>query len=268
MTDRIGKAKRQFELAALRARKMIVVGAHRDYWHGLKYGVLPAVEHHRVHFGHEFRTVVDVGASRGQFALFALKKWPAAEVICFEPIPDAAESLHRALGGRVVIHRTALGSEDSTHTLNLSAKDDSSSLLKFAAQAAQYPGTGSVGVVDVPVRTLASHLGPDLQDPILLKIDVQGYELEVLRGSLPQLERVDEVLCECSFLELYEGQPMASEVISFLAAAGFTLVGVYGMSQSMEGGQMQADFLFRRSPDSKSRSSGRPARGPRTTTTS
>jgi hypothetical protein len=56
---------------------------------------------------------------------------------------------------------------------------------------------------------------------MLLKIDVQGSELQVLQGRRPALDLIDEVYCECSFVELYEGQALADEVICHLRDRGF-----------------------------------------------
>jgi len=80
--------------------------------------------------------------------------------------------------------------------------------------------------------------------PALLKIDVQGYELEALRGCEPLLDRFRHVYVECSFMELYEGQGLASEVIGYLAVYGFRLVGVYNMGYDRKGHAIQGDFLF------------------------
>jgi hypothetical protein len=56
----------------------------------------------------------------------------------------------------------------------------------------------------------------------------KGFELEVLKGASNSLEYVDEILCEWSFVELYSGQPLADEVISFLQQQRFRLEGVSG----------------------------------------
>ena len=74
----------------------------------------------------------------------------------------------------------------------------------------------------------------------------KGFELEVLKGASNSLEYVDEILCECSFVELYSGQPLADEVISFLQQQRFRLEGVSSISLSSQGIQLQADPLFRR----------------------
>ena len=83
-----------------------------------------------------------------------------------------------------------------------------------------------------------------LQRPSLLKLDVQGFELQALQGCQAYLPLIDWVYAECSFVELYEGQALADEVIAWLREQGFVLVGVYNMSYDREGRAIQADFLF------------------------
>jgi hypothetical protein len=81
--------------------------------------------------------------------------------------------------------------------------------------------------------------------PVLLKIDVQGTEIEVLRGATGMLGEVDSVLVECSFVELYRGQALAGEVIAFLDERGFSLASV--CSPALDRGRVvQADLLFER----------------------
>ncbi len=108
--------------------------------------------------------------------------------------------------------------------------------------------TRSVDEVTVRTARLDHELGSaDLPSPCLLKIDVQGFEMEVLAGAEALLPSVDEILVECSFVELYDGQPLADEVIVFLLGVGYRLRGAYGMSTDDDGRCLQADLLFLRS---------------------
>jgi len=79
-----------------------------------------------------------------------------------------------------------------------------------------------------------------------LKIDVQGFEYEVLSGCESLLEKFDQVYCECSFVELYSGQKLVPDVIQWLASRGYLLVGIYNPHYDDNGHAIQADFLFDR----------------------
>ena len=238
----------QLRRIVLRCRKIAAIACSRPYRRALRSGVAAGIEHHSVPFLPSFNTVIDVGASRGQFALFAATRWPEAKILCFEPLPLPRQKLQEVLGGRVEVFDVALGSAKGSSVMQVSGRDDSSSMLTMAAQLTEYPETATVDQTEVEVACLAEYLadGEALPGTILLKIDVQGFELEVLRGCADALALVDQVYCECSFQELYAGQPMAGEVVSFLQASDFELAGVYGTVRGRDGRQIQADLLFNR----------------------
>jgi hypothetical protein len=85
----------------------------------------------------------------------------------------------------------------------------------------------------------------ELEAPALLKLDVQGYELQALRGCEALLEHFAYIYAECSFIELYTGQALADEVAGWLAERGFRQTGVGNLASDREGRSVQADFLFR-----------------------
>ena len=215
---------------------------------GLRHGVFPSLEHASVRFGAQFATVIDVGTSRGQFALFAHSRFPGAKLICFEPLPDARAVARKVLKGhRVELHGVALGSSRGETTLHVSARDDSSSLLPIGSQQViAFPGTHETHEIVVSVDVLDAYLGETILRPCLLKIDVQGSELGALKGAGAGLARVDEILVEVSFVELYVGQALASDVISYLAEHDFRLIDVHSLVRAADGKALQADLLFRR----------------------
>ncbi len=80
----------------------------------------------------------------------------------------------------------------------------------------------------------------------MLKLDVQGYEIEALRGCEEFFPRFATILVEGSFMELYEGQPLADELVSWVRDRGFRLSGVHNPFYDRRGRAVQADFLFAR----------------------
>ncbi len=191
--------------------------------------------------------MLDVGASRGQFALFAATNFPEARIVCFEPLPGPLDDLTRVLGDRVEVRPVAVGARPGTATMNVSQRDDSSSILPIGQkQVGEFPGTAAIASIDVEVTTLDTALEEPGERPCLLKIDVQGLELEVLKGAAETLTQVDEALIECSFVELYEGQALADEVVEYLLGFDLRLVGVHEIAYSADGSAIQADFFFRR----------------------
>ena len=148
---------------------------------------------------------------------------------------------------RVHIIPKAAGAETRRARLNVSKQDDSSSLLAMAKlQLQRYPDTGMVSTEEVDVDTLDRLFAEtELQGPVLLKLDVQGFELEALKGAGNLLSRVDAVLTEASFVPFYEGQALFDDLNAWLNDAGFRLVA--GALSSQHGGRWeQGDFLYER----------------------
>lgn len=214
-----------------------------------RHRVLAGAEHRNI-LSRDLKTVVDIGANRGQFAL-AVRRWASqARVMSFEPLSGPAEIFRRVFSGddRVVLHQSAIGPTSARKEMHVSARDDSSSLLPISsAQTAMFPGTGEVSTTEVRVAPLYEFLtADDLPGPAMLKLDVQGYEYEALRGCESLLDQFDWVYCECSFIELYSGQKLACEVIDWLADRGFCLGGMFNPAYDHRGQAVQADFLFSR----------------------
>jgi FkbM family methyltransferase len=213
------------------------------------YRVLAAVEHEYV-LSLDFETIVDIGANRGQFSLAARLFSPNAIIYAFEPLEGPSNIFHLVFkrDSQVVMKRVAIANEMGQLKMHISRKDDSSSILPISrTQEELYPGTGQIRTQVVEVGPLGCYISnADIKGLALLKIDVQGYEHEVLLGCLDLLENFSYVYCESSFLELYHGQKLSKDVINWMSANGFDLIGIYNLSYSRQIGQsVQADFLFK-----------------------
>jgi FkbM family methyltransferase len=221
------------------------------YCKGLvRYLVAAGVEHERVLQSLVCHLVVDIGANRGQFALVARRCFPQARIIAFEPLAKPAGKFRQVLAdsGQVTLHQVAIGPGQCQAPIHISARDDSSSLLSITAlQGKVFPGTAEVAIEVVKIAPLSDFLAvEDIQSPALLKLDVQGYELETLKGCEALLQYFTYVYCECSFMELYAGQVLADAVIAWLRERGFRLKGIYNMTYDRMGKAVQGDFLFGR----------------------
>jgi FkbM family methyltransferase len=213
----------------------------------LVHRVFAATEHQYV-FKHKFQTIVDVGANKGQFSLASRFYSPHAFIYAFEPLANPASVYKRLFldDPKVVFFNNAIGPENATTEIHVSGRDDSSSLLPITnLQSDVFPGTEEVSIASISVSTLDSNLNiKNITSPSLLKLDVQGFELQALRGCESLLRNFDVVYCECSFLELYSGQSFASDIIRWLDERGFRFVGFYNPSFDSSGRAIQADFLF------------------------
>jgi len=93
------------------------------------HGVTATLDHDTALGRDSFATVIDVGANKGQFAVYARIRWPNARLICFEPLPNPRAKLVRVTSGHAEIHDCALGAEPGEGRMHLATRTDSSSLL-------------------------------------------------------------------------------------------------------------------------------------------
>jgi len=212
-----------------------------------RFGVLAAVEHKWV-ITQDFKTVVDIGANRGQFSL-AVRAFSEAKIYAFEPLEGPAVICKNIFANddNFELFQVAIGEVSGNVDMHVAESDDSSSLLEIGSkQVEYYPSSKEVGLTKVRVGTLDEFI-PEARigEAALLKIDVQGYELNVLKGCTLLLDKFQYIYCECSFVELYTGQATADEVIIFLSNRGFKLIGTYNVNFDASGRtSIQADLLF------------------------
>jgi FkbM family methyltransferase len=192
--------------------------------------------------------VFDVGAFRGDFAASALEVWPAAKIACFEPLPHGRaqiEALRRRLPN-IAIHATLVGASEVAG-VEMHVANASSSLLRDAHNESYPVQTFPQTTVDAAVRGLYGGRAPEL-----LKLDVQGYELEVLKGSEQALaaDGVRAVLTEISLLDLHQGVPLLDQIVGWLAARGFVAYDICGLTRRpLDDALWQTDFIFLRRDD-------------------
>jgi hypothetical protein len=141
----------------------------------------------------------------------------------------------------------ALGSQDTSSLFYVTERSDSSSLLHPGDAQERAYGSRVAGEMKVEVRRLDHVMtAAQIERPALMKLDVQGAELDVLEGAGALLQDIDYLYLEGSFVELYEGQALITDIVTFLGRHGFAFRGVYNASYTREFGTTQADFLFER----------------------
>lgn len=209
-----------------------------------------AVEHRSIVQAFRPKTLIDVGANKGQFSLLVRGLiGNEVKIYAFEPLPGEADIFERNFQGdsQCKLYRCALAERESTAKFHVASRADSSSLLPLAHGQRSAYGVVEAGTIDVPVRRLDEVIVPEmLFSPTMLKIDVQGAEDLVLRGATKLLKSLDLIYLEASFVELYANQKLAGEVISMVHELGFSLRGVGSASDTRHFGATQADLLFLR----------------------
>jgi FkbM family methyltransferase len=194
-------------------------------WRALSKRVFPALEHISMLYSLDVDGIIDIGANRGQFSLACRLSLPKLSLVAFEPVPQEA-AIFRYVHGHdrnVFLIESALGNTNGESDLYLSKSADNSSLLPIGElQKRLSPDSQEVSVIKVPVARLDDFRIHWINcSKLLLKIDVQGFELQVLYGSVKTLQHCSYVYVECSEVELYKGQSLRADVSEFLLRHGF-----------------------------------------------
>ncbi len=194
-------------------------------------------------------TVLDIGANTGQFATTINMVFPKAIIYSFEPLPDCFTQMQQRMGKsrRFVGLNIGLGDKDGEIVFQRNEYTPSSSFLKMASAHKQaFPYTQNKKDVSVKVKRLddvAKSL--TITDPLLIKIDVQGYEDYVLRGGEQTIKRAQLIIIETSFEILYEEQPLFHDIYEKLISWGFTYMGsLHQLSDPNNGHILQQNSLF------------------------
>lgn len=189
--------------------------------------------------------VLDIGAYHGEFAVMARQFWPETAVLLVEPQPQKRELLlavAQQLGGEIDVCTTLLGDAERAacafHQLRTPFGSTGSSLYQ---EASDYPRE----TLQLPMTTvdalLAERTGRGFD---LWKIDVQGAELDVLRGAKRALAWAEALLVELSLHVVNHGAPLIAEVIAEFDRLGFALFELLQLPRDGSGLQLQTDAVF------------------------
>ena len=202
---------------------------------------------------HKFGTVLDVGANSGQFAREMRPNFLDATFHCFEPVPAAFSRLSQwaARQQGVIPVCLALGDRPGRLEMNFHVGHDTSSSLLPTTRLCEtiWPSTADQCKEAVEVQRLDDYvrtLQRPLDDDIFLKLDVQGYEAQVLRGAPEILKRIRASMVEVSLDLLYEGQAGFLEILKLMAGAGLEYSGNFDQAYGADGHVLFFDALFLR----------------------
>ena len=210
-----------------------------------KYGVAASVESEKLIKNIKFDCLIDVGANIGQFSSLCYKINPNLYIYSFEPIRVCFEKLRNVLpeSKNIFLFNVALGNSNEKIKINISNRIDSSSILDFELQDKIFKGTTPHSKEIVYVKKLDDYVNLVKGKNVLLKIDVQGYEKNVLFGAINFLKKVRYIYIELSFVELYKNQPLFTDISSFLNNKGFILKSINNLMYE-NNYSIQGDFLF------------------------
>ena len=129
----------------------------------------------------------------------------------------------------MTLGKFAAGRKNASHTLNLANNGQSSSILEFGTHKISYPDINYIDRIQVETKPLDDWLDENCKNKNeynFINIDIQGFELEALRGMPNQLEIAEYIYLEVNFEEVYRGCSQIKDIDKFLFKFGFTRVGL------------------------------------------
>lgn len=194
------------------------------------------------------RTILDIGAHEGCIAQQLAQLYRPEFIGLVEPLPQMAALLRtKYFAPQQKVFDCAVGRVGGKAILNVLASTPSSSLLEVTSGSSRLFNRpmDKIDAIEVSVRTLDSIFRDcSIQEIDLLKVDVQGYEIEVFAGGMGTLRKTRLVVTEVSFFEHYKGQPLFKEIYDYLNGAGFELRGTFGYIYDNQGLPLQCDTVF------------------------
>jgi FkbM family methyltransferase len=196
--------------------------------------------------------VLDGGAAGGRFGRELRQSGYRGGIVSFEPLSGPFGQLAEAAGADPAWDalNVALGDAPGTATINVAGNFESSSLLEMEDRhrdmAPESTYIGSEAIQVATVDSIWSEVAGTAEH-VLLKLDLQGYELKALQGAKTSLPKIRAIHAELSLVPLYSGGPVWNEVVDFLRGEGFHPAGIEPEFQHRETGElMQVNATFLR----------------------
>lgn len=190
---------------------------------------------------------IDGGAHNGSTILKLRDEgFMNSHIDAFEPMPEIASAISKIGDKNVTVFAQALGDKDGAVEFNVNKRAVTSSALESSMTKKYYPGlTDLVEKITVPVIKIDTLLREKkINQPDIIKLDLQGYELLALRGAKETLADVKIIFTEIEFVELYKDQPLFHDISLFLHQNNFSLFNLYNLGSHHDGQLIAGDALF------------------------
>jgi FkbM family methyltransferase len=173
--------------------------------------------------------VFDIGANVGQYATRLRQSGYKGRIISFEPLPDEYDKIDRLSSAdpKWIPVNTAIGNSIGRTSINVSQNSYSSSILDILpVHVESAPESTYTHRIEVPINTVDNVIDRYYFDGcgLYIKIDTQGFEMEVFKGCLKSLNRIRGFQMELSLVPLYSGEMLMHDMVSVLRDHGFKLV--------------------------------------------
>lgn len=195
--------------------------------------------------------LIDVGANKGLFTKEFSQTFDVKKAILIEPLPSLFDELKISFNNsKYTVYQVVLSNENNVELpFFINKFNETSSLLAFNNKSEELKDidTFTSKKITVLSRTLDSIVEEHHFSIIdLLKIDVQGAELTVLKGAGESLSKVKYIWIETSLTQLYKGSAVFSDIYDFLKQSGFILLQIKEGYKNSMGELLQVDLFFRK----------------------
>jgi len=194
--------------------------------------------------------VLDVGARVGDYGLWLRRNGYRGDIISFEPVSSNFQALEKAAAHDANWHcfNYALGAEQSISSINVSKHTAYSSFHQVSTAAQERFGeeTYTEREEKVEVHRLDDVFGTlplKVTDRLYLKMDTQGWDLEVLKGARETLSHVIALQTEVSVQPIYEGMPVMRDSLEAIADYGFTPSGFFPVNLDSRMAAIEFDLV-------------------------
>ncbi|MDY7012983.1 MAG: FkbM family methyltransferase [Cyanobacteriota bacterium] len=195
--------------------------------------------------------ILDLGANRGQTAIQYRAKFPNSEIYCFEPFPNSVAQLRKQFSDdrRVHIIPKAVARSKGIARFYINGFHETNSLFPRPLSARRYypKAAETQKVVEVETIDIDSFLKKNNMASVdIIKLDIQGGELDALRGAEAILKtgKISLIYTEIMFVPHYEGAPLFHEIWSFLSQFGYSLFEIYDLCRATNGQLRYGNALF------------------------
>ncbi|NLD80522.1 MAG: FkbM family methyltransferase [Smithella sp.] len=182
--------------------------------------------------------VYDIGAADGGWSRQAMKYWPNAGFVCFEPLVErkvALEQLKKDFPGKVNFQACGVGDTDGALSFGVTEFLWDSSFAYSGASARSVP----IHKLDTLIKQGV------IPSPSFIKIDVQGYEKRVLDGGELAMKSADLILMECAFFKFCKDMRTLDVTIAYMAERNFIPYEFADyLRRPLDGAMGQCDILF------------------------
>lgn len=187
--------------------------------------------------------LIDIGSNKGQFCLIARILNPNCKIFSFEPQKEFLKIQKKIIKKNIYFYSFCLGEKKQYKNLFITKRSDSSSLLEPHILKNDIYSVKQK--IKVKIEKLDNILKKKKLQNTLMKIDVQGYEYQVLKGASKILDKINYIIIELSSNKIYKKQILKKKILKFLSKKNFFVIKIYNKSY-VKKNIYQYDYLLKR----------------------